>query len=151
MSMTQYQFRKLSICLVSCTLGALAGSAAAQTATDLIRDAAEPNNVLTYGLGYNAQRYSTLTQINKRNVRKLAPVCALELENTYGEIGQPPVMDGVMYVADVKWAVAIDAVTGKMLWRTDTDFDPDSPRIACCGVTKPRRAALTLMAGRMKP
>ena len=128
--------RRTTAISVLCSLfGCFAGVALGQSAADLVGDAKEPNNVLTYGMGYNAQRFSSLTQINKRNVRKLAPVWALDLENNYGEIGQPVVKDGVMFVADVKWTVAIDGVTGKMLWRTDTDIDPDSPRVACCGIT----------------
>ena len=43
--------------------------------------------------------------------------------------------DGVMYVSNAKWTVAINAVTGKQLWRTSVDFDPDTPRVVCCGVS----------------
>ena len=48
--------------------------APAQTLDDLRNDSTEPNNVLTYGKGYSAQRYSPLTQINQGNVGKLVPV-----------------------------------------------------------------------------
>ena len=109
--------------------------APAQTLDDLRNDSTEPNNVLTYGKGYSAQRYSPLTQINQGNVGKLVPVWALSLENEFGEQGQPLIKDGVMYTANPKWTVAIDAVTGKQLWRTPTDFDTDSVRIVCCGVS----------------
>ena len=40
-----------------------------------------------------------------------------------------------MYVTNVKWTVAIDAVTGKQIWRTPVDFAPDTPRVVCCGVS----------------
>ena len=32
---------------------------------DLLKDAETPDNVLTYGLGYKAQRYSPLAQITR--------------------------------------------------------------------------------------
>jgi alcohol dehydrogenase (cytochrome c) len=107
----------------------------AQTLDDLKNDAVEPNNVLTYGMGYNAQRFSALDQINKKNIKKLAPAWSLSLENDFGEQGQPLVKDGVIYVSNAKWTVAIDGVTGKQLWRAATDFDPDTPRVVCCGVS----------------
>lgn len=102
---------------------------------DLNQDADEPNNVLTYGMGYNAQRFSSLSQIDKTNISKLVPVWSLALESQAGEVGQPMVLDGVMYVADADWTVAIDAISGKQLWRTPTYFNPDAAIAACCGVS----------------
>lgn len=110
-------------------------TAQAQTSDDLKKDAAEPGNVLTYGMGYNLNRYSTLSQINKKNVARLVPVWSLSMENDFGEQAQPMVKDGVMYVSDAKWTVAINAVSGRQLWRTPTDFDSDTPRVVCCGVS----------------
>ncbi len=110
-------------------------TAQAQTADDLKKDGANTDNVLTYGMGYGQQRFSKLSKINKSNVKKLAPVWSLSLENDFGEQGQPIVYDGVMYVSDAKWTVAINALTGKQIWRTPVDFDPDTPRIVCCGVS----------------
>lgn len=105
-----------------------------QTTSDLERDAGS-GNVLTYGQGYSQQRYSPLKKITKRNVAKLVPAWSISLENDYGEQGQPMVLDGVMYVGNAKWTVAIDAVTGRQLWRTPTDFDTDAVRVVCCGVS----------------
>lgn len=118
-----------AVTLLACSI------AQAQTLDDLKKDGAASNNVLTYGMGYGANRYSALTEINKANVAKLAPVWSLSLENDYGEQGQPVVKDGVIFVSNAKWTVAIDGVTGKQLWRTPTDFDPDTPRVVCCGVS----------------
>jgi alcohol dehydrogenase (cytochrome c) len=93
------------------------------------------DNVVTYGMTYNHQRYSPLQQINKGNVKRLVPVWSLSLENDFGEQGQPLVYDGVMYVSNVKWTVAIDALTGRQIWRTRVDFPPETPRVVCCGVS----------------
>ena len=114
---------------------AVAGSAFAQTGQDLASDGRNTDNVLTYGMGYSLNRYSPLSQINKENVKRLAPAWTLSLENEYGEQGQPLVYNGVMYVTNVKWTVAIDAATGKQLWRTAVDFPPDMIRVVCCGVS----------------
>lgn len=127
--------------LVAIALAALLATSPVTTAgerpsdDDLRADANEPNEVLTYGMGYSAQRYSALTRIDKHNVARLAPAWALALENEAGEVGQPLVMDGVMFVADARWTVAIDAVSGRQLWRTPTNVDPDAAIAACCGVS----------------
>ena len=89
------------------------------------------DNVLTYGMGYHQNRYSPLAQINRSNVKKLVPVWSLGMENDLGEQAQPMVYDGVMYVANAKFTVAIEVATGRTLWRTPVNFDPASPRVVC--------------------
>ena len=113
----------------------LAGCALGPGAYDLANDGKNTDNVLTYGMGYSQNRYSPLDQINKTNVKRLTPVWSLSMENDFGEQAQPMIQDGVMYISDAKWTVAIDAVTGKRLWRTAVDFPPDTPRVVCCGVS----------------
>jgi alcohol dehydrogenase (cytochrome c) len=104
-----------------------------QSRQDLITGSANTDNVVNYGMSYSQHRYSTLTQINKGNAKKLVPVWSLSLENELGEQGQPMVYNGVMYVANAKFTVAIEAATGKQLWRTPVNFDPETPRVVCCG------------------
>jgi alcohol dehydrogenase (cytochrome c) len=36
-----------------------------------------------------------------------------------------------MYVANAKFTVAIEAASGKVLWRTPVNFDPAAPRVVC--------------------
>ena len=105
--------------------------ALAQSAQDLIRGSANTDNVVNYGMNYSQHRYSTLAQINKRNVKNLVPVWSLSLESELGEQAQPMVYDGVMYVANAKFTVAIEVASGKTLWRTPVNFDPASPRVVC--------------------
>ncbi|HKA46007.1 MAG TPA: PQQ-dependent dehydrogenase, methanol/ethanol family [Burkholderiales bacterium] len=105
------------------------------TQEELRNDGRNTDNVLTYGMGYNQNRYSPLAQINKSNVKRLVPVWSLSLDNTFGEQAQPLVYDGVIYVSNAKWTVAIDAVTGKQLWRTPVDFEEGTPQVVCCGVS----------------
>ena len=117
------------------TLLLLGGCAIGPGNYDLRNDGRNTDNVLTYGMGYAQNRYSPLEQINKSNVKKLVPVWSLGLENDLGEQAQPMIYDGVMYISDAKWTVAIGAVSGKQLWRTAVNFDADTPRVVCCGVS----------------
>ena len=105
----------------------------AQSLQDLASDGNGGNtdNVLTYGMGYHQQRYSTLKQINKSNVKRLVPIWSTSLSSNYGEQGQPLVYDGVMFVANAEHTIAIDVATGKQLWRTPVEFDPATPRVVC--------------------
>ena len=114
---------------------ALVATTHAQTREDLLNDTKNTDNVLTYGMGYSQQRYSTLNQVNKRTVKRLAPVWNLSLNNDLGEQGQPFVHDGVMYTANVKRAVAIDIATGRQLWQSVAEWDPALPRVICCGLS----------------
>ena len=102
-----------------------------QSQHDLIKGSANTDNVVNYGMNYGQHRFSTLTQINKRNAKNIVPVWSLSLESELGEQAQPMVYDGVMYVANAKFTIAVEAATGKTLWRTPVNFDPASPRVVC--------------------
>ena len=64
------------------------------------------------------------------------------LNNLLGEQAQPLVYNGVMYVTNAAFTFAIDLTTGKQLWRTAVDYDPETPRIVCCGVSNKGPAIL---------
>ena len=44
------------------------------TAAALIDNGKNPENVTTFGMGYNLNQYSQLSQINRSNVKRLVPV-----------------------------------------------------------------------------
>src|ERR1700686_5465023 len=92
--------------------------ARAQTSDELKNDGKNTDNVLTYGMDYRQNRYSTLKQIDKSNVKRLVPLWNLSLDNPWGEQAQPLVYNGVMYVTDAKATVAIDVATGKQIWKS---------------------------------
>jgi len=125
--------RKFALALA--LLMGVSGNAAAQSERDLRADGkgGSTDNVLTYGMGYHQNRYSPLDQINKSNVKKMVPVWNLSLDNDLGEQAQPLIYEGVMYVSNARWTYAIDAVSGKMIWRTAVNFAPETPRVVCCG------------------
>ena len=109
------------------------GSAFAQTAEELLADGKNTENVTTFGMGYDLKMYSPLKQINKSNVKRLVPVWSFSLANDMGELSQPTIYDGVMYVVNGNWTFAIDVATGRQIWRTPVDFDRAALRVATGG------------------
>ena len=109
-------------------------AALAQTADEIKNAERTPQNVLTYGMSYNHQRYSTLTQINRDTVKKLVPAWAYSMNNNTGEESQPLIYNGVMYITSHDKTVAIDALTGKEIWKTMVEYPPDTTRVVCCGI-----------------
>jgi len=103
--------------LVASTSFVSAGSVVAQSLDDLKNDHRTAADVLTYGMGYNNQRYSALKSIHKGNVAKLVPVWNYSLNNPQGQESQPMVYQGVMYVTTHTSTVAIDALTGRQVWK----------------------------------
>ena len=116
-------------------------AAFAQTADDLKNDEKTPGDVLVYGMGYSANRFSPLTQINKENVSKLVPVWAYSLADLQGGESFPLIKDGVIYATTHNATVAVDALTGKQIWRVIHDYPPESLRVVCCGIVN-RGAAI---------
>ncbi|MEC9375028.1 MAG: PQQ-dependent dehydrogenase, methanol/ethanol family [Pseudomonadota bacterium] len=81
---------------------------------------AEPHNWLVHGRSYSEQRFSPLNKINTSNVQGLGLDWFLDLDTDRGLEGTPIVVDGIMYLS-AAWNIvfAIDAKTGKELWRHD--------------------------------
>ena len=48
--------------------------------------------------------------------------------------GFPVVKDGVIYTTAHNMTAAVDALTGKQLWRTAHDYPPETLRVVCCGI-----------------
>jgi alcohol dehydrogenase (cytochrome c) len=115
--------------------------ALAQTSDDLKNDEKTTGDVLIYGMGYSAQRYSPLTQINKQNVGKLVPVWGYSLADLQGGESFTLVKDGVIYVTTHNSTAAVDAMTGKQIWRVMHEYPPETLRVVCCGIVN-RGAAM---------
>jgi alcohol dehydrogenase (cytochrome c) len=65
----------------------------------------------------SANRHSPLDQINIRTVARLEPKWTHEMGGTRALQMTPIVLDGVMYVAAVNEARALDARTGRQIWQ----------------------------------
>ena len=83
-----------------------------------------------YGRTYDDHRYSPLKQINKSNVKRLVPVWATSTMSETGELAQPVVYNGVMYVVNGNWTFAIDLATGRQIWRAPVNYDRAALRVA---------------------
>ena len=126
----------MSLLISVTTLGAHA-----QTTQDLINDGKTANDVLVYGMGYNAQRFSPLTQINKSNVKKLVPIWSYSMNDNRGAESFPIIHDGIVYATTHNSTAAVDALTGKPIWRVAHEYPPETLRVVCCGIVN-RGAAI---------
>lgn len=128
--------------LLSALMGtALPMMALAQTADELKNDDKTPGDVLTYGMGYSQHRFSPLTQINRQTVKRLVPAWSYSLADNRGLEGQALVKDGVVFLTDHEKTVAVDALTGREIWKTMVEYPPETTRVVCCGIVN-RGAAL---------
>src|SRR5688500_17006508 len=135
---------KRIIATVLCSWCALAS---AQTAEELLSDGKNTENVLTFGMGYGIPMYSPLRQINKSNVRRLVPVWSTNTMSEMGELSQPSIYNGVMYVVNGNWTFALDVATGRQIWRTAAEYDRAVLRISNAGAI--RRGSPTLYNGKL--
>ena len=83
----------------------------AQTTDQLVKGATDPSNVVNYGMGYNLQRFSPLTQITKDTAKDLVPVWNYSFADDRSEESQPLVYQGVVYITTNNATMAIDAKT----------------------------------------
>ena len=125
---------------------AFSGAINAQT-TDEIRNNKNADHVLSFGMSNDLKMWSPLKQINKSNVKKLAPVWSFSTANQNGELSQPTVYNGVMYVVNAEWTFAIDVVTGRQIWRTPVNYDRGALRVASTGAIM--RGAATIYEGKL--
>ena len=105
----------------------------AQTSEDILKAHVKGESVLSNGMGYYAQRYSALKQINTKNAKHLVPVWNTSMASNLGEEAQPLVFNGVMYVTNFNSTLAINALTGRILWKHNLELDAGVPRVICCG------------------
>ena len=90
-------------------------SSAAGIPFDRIRNP-KPGDWLTYNGTLDGNRYSNLNQINRANVATLAPKWIFPVDH-FGLEVTPVVADGVMYITGPNQVIALDAATGRQLWK----------------------------------
>ena len=95
---------------------------------------AEPQNWFTGGRDQNGSYFSTLTTIDANNVDRLGFAWQYDLGGPRrGQEATPIVIDGVMYTSGTwGFVYALDAATGRELWRYDPKAPPIAARNPCC-------------------
>jgi alcohol dehydrogenase (cytochrome c) len=120
------------------TLFLLASGLVAQTSLDKFvpvtqRDLSSPDPADWLMLGGNMEHwnYSTLDQINRKNIGSLRLVWARQLPTTGGRAGTSPIIrNGIMYLVSPNDAIlAMDARTGSRIWEYRRSLPPlgDAP------------------------
>ena len=79
--------------------------------------AAEPQNWLTFWGDYTGKHYSALRQIDVGNVAQLQTAWTVRLAGNGILQSTPIVIDGVLYVTGLGQVFALDARTGRELWK----------------------------------
>ena len=96
---------------------------------------ADGSRWLMFGGSYTNQRHSPLTQITPENVNRLVPQWVFQTD-TAGRFETTPLLrDNVLYVTgplNVAWAV--DARSGREIWRYKRELPPTGNLTACCGL-----------------
>ena len=136
--------RRLMPAALALALGAPGAVQAVKDVTweDIANDDRTTSDVLSYGLGTHAQRFSPLEKVNTKNVSELVPAWSFSFgdEKQRGQESQAIVHDGVIYITgSYSRMYALDAKTGKRLWAYKHRL-PDDIR-PCCDVVN-RGAAI---------
>jgi len=107
----------------------------------------EPGNWMAHGRDYGEQRFSPLKQVNTETVSDLGLAWSFDVEHQKGLEASPIVVDGVMYTTTSWSAVyALDAKTGKELWRYDPKVPKSYLRNLCCS---PANRGVAVWKGRV--
>jgi quinohemoprotein ethanol dehydrogenase len=146
----QIPLSRLSICTLAAFLASMAfapralaaapsaaGAPPAAGNVDAARLSAadtEPQNWFTGGRDKDGSYYSPLSAIDANNVKQLGFAWQYDLGNPMrGQEATPIVIDGVMYTSGTwGYVYAVDAATGKELWRYDPKPDYFRGRHPCC-------------------
>ena len=98
---------------------------------DRYREVTSDTGWPTYNGETGGNRFTTLTQIDKKNIHRLAPKWVFRLPNAGLLQLTPVVVDGIMYVTAPNQCYALDAGTGRQIWHAEI----------------PRQAGMTTGAG----
>jgi PQQ-dependent dehydrogenase (methanol/ethanol family) len=94
-----------------------------------------PGDWLSHGRTYSEQRFSPLDQINTSNVKDLGVAWQYRTYSVRGLEATPIVAGGMMFIT-LPWSIviALDAETGKQIWKYDPQVPGETGRYLCCDV-----------------
>ncbi|MEO8313710.1 MAG: PQQ-dependent dehydrogenase, methanol/ethanol family [Pseudomonadota bacterium] len=101
----------------------------------IIRANDDPGAWLSHGRTYSEERYSPLTSIDRKTVGRLGLAWVADFDTNRGQEATPLIVDGVMYTSTA-WSkvYALDAATGRVLWKYDPKVPGETGVKACCDV-----------------
>jgi len=106
---------------------------AAVDAGRLAKAATEPDQWLMTGRDTGGTYFSLLSDINAGNVARLGFAWEYRLGTRRGLEATPVVVDGALYTTgNFGWVYALDAATGRELWKYNPEVDGQWGRYACC-------------------
>jgi alcohol dehydrogenase (cytochrome c) len=90
---------------------------------------------LQYGRTYDGHHYSPLKQITTANVKSLEPIWSFSTGVTAGHEVVPVEHDGVLFITtSYNKVFALDARSGKFLWKYERDIPDKALSVVCCDV-----------------
>ncbi len=115
-------------------LAALALPGAAMANADLAKLIKDPKNWAMQAGNFENQRYSTLNQINKSNVKNMKVAWTFSTGVLRGHEGGPLVIGGMLFVHTPfpNKVFAIDLETQKIVWKYEPKQDPTVIPVMCC-------------------
>src|SRR5260370_41521057 len=88
----------------------------------------EQRDWLAYGGTPENNPYSTLAQINRNNVRRLAVAWSFDTQEEGGLQTSPIIVEGKLYgITPTQKVFALDAGTGKLVWKFDSGIRGTQP------------------------
>ena len=129
--MVQALTRHSATCWLLAALGgtALAQEARIEPVSDAVLRAPPADDWLMWRRTYDGAGFSPLSHITPANVADLALVWSLPLENAPSQEGMPLVRGGTMYFpAPLDLTLALDAASGKEIWRHQREYPDDLGR-----------------------
>src|SRR5450432_4179772 len=116
----------LSVALVVASICGPVG--AQQQSKSSLEDTRENYDWPVYGGAPENNHYSSLAQINQSNVTKLAVAWSFDTKEEGGLQTSPLVVNGILYgISPTQKIFALDAATGKLLWKFDSGVTGTQP------------------------
>lgn len=135
---------------VSSALGLMSGTAMANQ--KLVELQKSNENWVMQGKDFSGTHYSTATQINKKNVKRLRPAWSFSTGVLNGHEGAPLVVNGTMYIhtpfPNNTFAIDLDE-PGVIKWEHKPKQDPAARAVACCDVVNRGLAYWPVMTKRL--
>ena len=98
-------------------------------------NAQQDNGWLMYRRNYESTGYAPFDQINTGNVGKLSAAFDMQSDLWQGHEAAPVVNGKYMFVTTpMDHLIALDATSGKVLWKYEYPIDPKALKTVCCDV-----------------